>query len=127
MARFTSRKFLVAVFSLALVVFHDFVGLDFDMQEIIGIAALAASYIGGEAWVDKQKVREAAQQEVVFWRDLASTASDAYTDLMAKFSPEENTPVEAPFGDPYVIEDRNPEFTPTGFDAGGTFDPTPES
>ena len=97
MAGFKSRKFLIALFALLLVVLHDWLGLDFEIQEIVGIVSAAAAFVFGEAWVDKQKVQTDVQREVVFWRDLASTASDAYRDLMDRVSPPGVQVPEQPF------------------------------
>jgi len=60
MNKFTSRKFLMAVVTGALVVLNDGLGLNLPTESIVTVAGVAISYIIGETVIDaKQKGSQA--------------------------------------------------------------------
>lgn len=53
----TSRKFIVTVSGVIVVVANDYFGLHFEKETVIGIVTMVSSYVLGQSHVDGKKVQ----------------------------------------------------------------------
>lgn len=54
----TSRKFIVTLSGVIVVIANEYFGLKFDTETVIGIATMVSSYVLGQSHVDGKKVQK---------------------------------------------------------------------
>ena len=52
----TSRKFLVTLSGVIVVVANEYFGFNFDTETVLGIATMVSTYVLGQSHVDGKKV-----------------------------------------------------------------------
>lgn len=62
--RLTSRKFLVSTASALVIIFGEQFGLELDPEAVAGLVGVTASFVFGEAIIDKQRLKALVGAEV---------------------------------------------------------------